>query len=247
MRFLSPSQRALFREGLPIFMLHKVGAAPERTLDPFDYIQPAQLEAKLRSLRSAGFVSATLDTVRRPQPNSFVLTFDDGYLNVLTNGLQILARHNVFAIQFLVAGRLGTHNEWDVARGEVREPLMDEVQVREWLSAGHQVGSHGLTHANLKRLSLAAAREEIAGSKKLLEDKFGTPIRHFSYPSGKLSLPVQDLVREAGYDTACGVEFGVNRPSQRVFDLHRISPLDSRELFAKAVHRLRRKLLGNAP
>ncbi len=246
MRFLSPAQRALFREGLPIFVLHKVAPLPQTTLDPFDYIQPDRLETKLAALRASGFIPSTLDNAGQPQPGSYVLTFDDGYTNVYANALEILARQKVIAIQFLVAGRLGGYNDWDTPGGEVREPLMDEAQVRDWLTAGHQIGSHSLTHRILKRLPLQVARDEIAGSKKLLEDKFGVPVRHFSYPSGKFTPEVQDWVHEAGYETACGVEFGVNGPSQPLLALRRISPLDTRELLAKTLHRLKRKLVSRS-
>jgi peptidoglycan/xylan/chitin deacetylase (PgdA/CDA1 family) len=244
MCFLSPAQRALFGKGLPIFVLHKVAAVPGKTLDPFDYIRPDRLEEKLAALHSAGLTATTLDCARQSKPDSFILTFDDGYANVFANALEVLARRKVAAIQFLVAGRLGACNDWDVAKGEVREPLMDDVQVREWLAAGQQIGSHSLTHPNLKRLSLKAAREEIAASKKLLEDRFGSQIRHFSYPSGKFTPEVQELVQEAGYETACGIEFGINGTAHPPFALHRIAPLYSRELFAKALHRLKRKFVN---
>lgn len=243
MRFQSRAQRVLWREGVPVFVLHKVASAPAETLNPFDYIRPDKLDTKLAALRSGGLTPTTLDAVREPRPGSFVLTFDDGYTNVFANGLEILGRHRVTAIQFLVAGRLGAYNDWDVARGEVREALMNDSQVRDWIKAGHEIGSHSLTHADLKRLSVDAAREEIVGSKRLLEDRFGTRIRHFSYPSGRLTPQVKDMVREAGYETGCGMEFGVNSASQCQFDLRRISPLDSRELLAKILHRVGRRLV----
>ena len=157
-----------------------------------------------------------------------------------------LARHGVHAIQFLVAGRLGQQNDWDIAKGEAPEKLMDAVQVREWIAAGHQIGSHGLTHRILKKLGADEAREEIAGSKKRLEDTFGVPVAHFCYPSGRYNEETPKLLREAGYRTACTVAFGVNPPGVSPFELRRIAPLSAGELLAKAWHRLRRKLFAKS-
>ena len=226
-------------------MLHKIAVPPRGTRDPFDYMRPEVLDAKLAALRAAGFRSVALDSLlesRAPADHTFAITFDDAYRNVWQNALPILARHQVQAIQFVVAAHLGGQNNWDMAEGEVAEDLMDVAQLRDWLAAGHSIGSHSLNHRVLKRLSEAEAREEIIGSRKRLEDTFGVAVRHFCYPSGKFSPMVHDLVREAGYQTACTVEYGVNPPAQDRFALRRISPLWATELLAKASHRLRRKL-----
>jgi peptidoglycan/xylan/chitin deacetylase (PgdA/CDA1 family) len=242
--FLSQSQRRLFTCGLPVLVLHKIASPPVGTLDPFDYIRPKSLEAKLSALGRAGLRSVSLDTLGQGPgawAGGFVVSFDDGYRNVWQNGLEILARHQVRAIQFLVAGRMGQRNEWDVAGGDVEEPLMDEPQVRDWLSAGHEIGSHGLTHRVLKKLGRRELQEEIQDSKKKLEDTFGVPVRHFSYPSGKYNPMILELVREGGYQTGSTVQFGVNSPGQSPFEVRRIAPLYGRELVAKAWHRLRRR------
>ena len=226
-------------------MFHKLAAPPAAALDPFDYTRPEILDARLGALRRAGFRPASLDAIaegRWPEPREFVVTFDDGYRNVLENGLAVLARHQVHAIQFLVAGRLGGRNEWDMANGEVAEDLMDAGQVRQWLAAGHQIGSHSLTHRILKKLDPPDLREELAGSRKRLEDLFGVPVRHFCFPSGRYRPNALDLAREAGYQTACTVEFGVNPPGSPPMELRRIAPLSTGELLAKICHRLRRKL-----
>lgn len=245
--FLSTAQRRLFARGLPIFMLHKVAAPPSRTRDPFDYLSPESLDAKLGALRCAGLRSLPLDAFLQgdaAMANGFVVTFDDGYRNVWQNALPILAKHEVKAVQFLVAGKLGQQNDWDIAGGEVAEPLMDEAQVRDWLAAGHSIGSHGLNHRILKKLTPNEAREEIAGSRKRLEDTFAAPVRHFCYPSGRYNPEVLDMVRQAGYQTASTVEFGVNATGQSRFELRRISPLTATELLAKACHRLGRRIRG---
>ena len=114
-------------------------------------------------------------------------------------------------------------NEWDRAENEVLSPLMDAAQIKEWLAAGHQIGSHTLTHPCLTRLPPAQAREEITASRKKLEDLFGVAIRHFCYPYGDRDERTCDLVMEAGYRTACTVAFGVNTTETPPGALRRIT------------------------
>ena len=121
---------------------------------------------------------------------------------------------------------------------------MDEAQVRQWLGGGHEIGSHSITHRNLRHLSPAEAREEIFGSKKSLEDRFGLPVQHFCYPYGSWNQAVRDLVCEAGYRTACTVRFGVNGPSNSPYELRRIIPLSTVELLRKIRHRLAQRMGG---
>jgi peptidoglycan/xylan/chitin deacetylase (PgdA/CDA1 family) len=241
--FLGAAQRRLMTRGVPIFAWHKIGAPPPATSDPFLYAAPRVLDNQLQTLARAGFAGAPLPEALTGQPSpgrKAVVTFDDGFADVLENGLPILSKHKCKAIQFLVAGRLGGRNEWDVAKGDVPAPLMDAAQVKDWLAAGMEIGSHSLTHRNLPRLDLASALEEIAGSKKALEDRFGLEIKHFCYPYGSWNESVRGLVAEAGYATACTLRFGVNSPSTPALELRRIYPLSSRELLAKIRHRLGR-------
>jgi peptidoglycan/xylan/chitin deacetylase (PgdA/CDA1 family) len=171
-----------------------------------------------------------------------VITFDDACCNAFENSLAPLARHGFHAIQFVVADFLGRNNEWDIAKGDSPEKLMDEQQVRDWLAGSHEIGSHSSTHPNLRHITLAQAREEISSSKKSLEDRFGVAVQHFCYPYGSWNESVRDLVVEAGYRTACTMTFGVNTVSAPPFELRRIIPLSSLELLRKCEHRLRKKM-----
>ncbi len=239
--FLSATQRRWLRDGCGILTFHKIAAPPAKTIDPFEYTTAFQLETKLAALRAAGFQPSQLGESNLRSRGTFVVTFDDGYANVAEAALPVLERQKISAIEFLIAGKLGGHNDWDVAKGDVPQPLMDATQVRTWLAAGHQIGSHSLTHPNLRKIPLSQAREEITASKKRLEDMFGVAVEHFCYPYGSYNEAIRDLVAEAGYKTACTVTHGVPLPSDSPFELKRITPLTTPELLRKAWHRLRRK------
>lgn len=245
--FLGRAQRRLSGCGMPVLSYHKIAPPPPGTTDPFLYVSPSRFDEQLGALRRYGYSSAPLTEVFTAEGSpgrKAVITFDDGCCNVLQHGLAPLVRHQFHAIQFLVAQYLGRTNEWDVAKGDVPERLMDEAQVREWLAAGHEIGSHSATHRNLRHLGPADAREEVFASKKSLEDTFGLEVRHFCYPYGSWNAGVRDLVAEAGYRTACTMRFGVNPAGTSPFELRRIIPLSSGETLAKIQHRLARRIRG---
>jgi peptidoglycan/xylan/chitin deacetylase (PgdA/CDA1 family) len=229
--------------GAPVLTYHKIAAAPARSRDPFLYVAPAIFDQQLRALRQAGYSSGSLDDLLPIKVSQkVVLTFDDGFGNVVEHGLSILAKNQFHAIQFLVAGALGAQNSWDISKGDTPERLMDKGQVKQWLAAGHQIGSHSMSHRNLKKLSEADLREEIFASKKLLEDQFGVEVRHFCYPFGGYNDRVRDLVEKAGYRTASTVVFGVNDADTSPFELKRIIPLSNREMLRKIRHRAMAKV-----
>jgi peptidoglycan/xylan/chitin deacetylase (PgdA/CDA1 family) len=80
------------------------------------------------------------------------------------------------------------------------------AMVRDLLRAGFTIGSHTRTHPWLANESAEKRFDEIAGSKRDLEERLGQTVRHFAYPGGQFTPPVVDLVARAGYRfayTAC--------------------------------------------
>jgi len=220
---LRPFQK-VFLTGNPILTYHKLGPRPARVRLKGLYVNQPLFRRQLQELRAAGYTSGSLEGAASPVAQGrIVITFDDGYVNVLRHGLGPLAENGFHAVQFIVANLLGKTNEWDVAMGEAPEPMMDTPQVREWLARGHEVGSHTLNHPHLTRISRSEAAEEIGASRKKLEDLFGRPVYHFCYPYGDWNEIIKDLVREAGYKTACTTDPGVNTPASSPFALKRFT------------------------
>lgn len=214
----------LFQTGTPVLMYHKIATPPPGVRLKGLYVRPERFERQMAELRDAGFASCHPgDSIKNNgSQRRMVLTFDDGFRNVSQHALAPLAAHGFSAMQFLVANFIGRLNQWEMREGEVTEPLMDAVQVREWIGAGHKIGSHSLSHPYLTRLSMRDAREEIFSSKKKLEDSFGVAIDDFCYPYGNWNETVRDLVIEAGYRTACAADYGVNTPDISQYSLRRI-------------------------
>ena len=213
-----------FGRGLPILCYHKMGRPPGNAKMRSLYVSSGLFEWQMRQLRDAGFESGSLDSPRANTGGAVVLTFDDGSRTLMRHALPILEKYGFRAIVFLVGGAIGGVNHWDVAAfGETPDPLMDDGDVKEWLSAGHEIGAHTMSHCRLTRVGADVAREEISASKKSLEDRFGVPVRHFCYPYGKWSKRVRDLTQEAGFETSVTLDAGINMCESDPFALQRLS------------------------
>jgi peptidoglycan/xylan/chitin deacetylase (PgdA/CDA1 family) len=65
-----------------------------------------------------------------------------------------------------------------------------------------EIGSHGLTHADLTKISLSEAKKEIEGSKAYLENLLGHRVYMFSYPDGKYNENIKRIVKKSGFIAA---------------------------------------------
>lgn len=222
---LAPFREA-FSKGVPALVYHKLGPLPGGVNMKSLYVDASLFAWQMRDLKRAGFSTDSLSGWRGfldPSPARAVLTFDDGSRTVMRHAMAELAKNRFSAIQFVVADAIGGVNHWDIRENnEAEDRLMDAVEIREWLSAGHEIGAHTCTHPRLPEIPEDKAREEIIASKKKLEDAFGLEVRHFCYPYGKVSRRVRDLVGEAGFETAVTLKFGVNGKVDDPLALRRI-------------------------
>ncbi len=74
--------------------------------------------------------------------------------------------------------------------------------VRRIVAAGHEIGSHGMTHKMLTELSPHEMREEARDSRRLLEDCSGSRVEGYRAPSYTMSAHTRwalDILVETGY------------------------------------------------
>jgi peptidoglycan/xylan/chitin deacetylase (PgdA/CDA1 family) len=217
--------RKLFATGDALLTYHHVGPRPRGVRLKGLYVSPKLFAQQMAELHAGGYTTDTFGTIQASQPRAkrVFLTFDDGFADVFENALPVLQQHRFRSIQFLVADLLGKTSEWQAGSGEVPGLLMDKTQVKDWLGAGQEIGSHTSTHPRLTKVPVHQAREEISGSKKKLEDTFGIAVDHFCYPYGDWNPAVRDIVAEVGYKSACITKFGVNTTESDIFTLKRIT------------------------
>lgn len=190
--------------GIPahvVLVFHHLGPKPRKSNQPGQYHTLQAVHSAMIQLKGHGYRPAGLDELPGAPESQrlFALTFDDGYASGLEDLLGLLEKHRVPATQFLVAGRIGETNHWDEAKGEPTARLMDRGQIRRWLDAGHAIGAHSVSHPNLRHLDGGVARSEIGESRRLLEQEFQKPVRHFAYPYGSHGSREENWVRESGY------------------------------------------------
>jgi len=127
----------------------------------------------------------------------------------------------------------------EAVRKQMREQLADENwlhhsnrvmltwnQVMSMVNDGMVIGGHTMSHLNLPNADPEDAMSEIAGCKRLLQQKLSIPIRHFSVPnSGPYEYyndSVKQMVQSAGFVSSVTSAHGFVGPDSELLALRRI-------------------------
>jgi peptidoglycan/xylan/chitin deacetylase (PgdA/CDA1 family) len=186
----------------PILMYHAVNVGD----DPYNIqVSPQRLKQQLLLLRTLGYRGVSVKRLLTPgrrRERLVGLSFDDGYTDFLTTAVPILAEFGFTATVYMVAGFLGGANSWDPM--PPRRPLLTAADLGTVLSAGHEIGSHGMTHTSLRDVSADTLLYEVADSQRVLEDVIGMPVTGFCFPYGSYDANAVAEVRRR-YAYACAV------------------------------------------
>jgi peptidoglycan/xylan/chitin deacetylase (PgdA/CDA1 family) len=109
-----------------------------------------------------------------------------------------------------------------------RRLMMNWDEARSLQHAGHVVGSHTVTHPNVAHVKRDDdLRNEVAESKRIIEQQVGNAVTHFSYPHPALTPQWNErtiaATREAGYSTAVTTTKGPVRKGANPLALKRIN------------------------
>jgi peptidoglycan/xylan/chitin deacetylase (PgdA/CDA1 family) len=197
-------------------------------------IPPERLAAQLDALAEHGWSFVDLDAVLAAfegrgslPPRAALVTFDDCYLDLLSDGCPVLAERGVPALAFAVAGLTGASNEWDRPLGARELRLLDAEGLRELSSRGVEIGSHAMTHRPLARLAPDEVATELNESAARLEAIELPRPRALSYPHGECNPAVEATARDAGYAVAFTVTPGIAGGDSSRWALPRIEVLAS--------------------
>ena len=211
----------------PIFGYHNIGQSPRHSRFKLLYVDPEKFSRQLWTLRRLGLRGVSMsEGIRQLRSNTkgnlVILTFDDGYVDTLTQALPVLRKFGFTATCYVVSDAIGAHNRWDADQLQEVKPLMSHAHLQQWLAAGMEIGSHSRSHPRLHELDNEAADREIAGSRAQLCAQFGVPVEHFAYPYGSFKDDTVGLVKRAGYSSAVSVVAGVARPTDDPYRLPRM-------------------------
>jgi peptidoglycan/xylan/chitin deacetylase (PgdA/CDA1 family) len=188
------------RTGFGILTYHRIAnPLPDRPR-PTCNVTPVQLERQLTGLLRRGWqawpLRQVLHYVERELPiprKTFVVTFDDGYANVLLKAFPVLSRLRVPATLFLATAYLDSKqpfpsDDWPAAgtpgtHSDTWRPLTTEECRRLAGNSLVEIGAHTHTHADF-RDDPAAFRDDLAENLLVLREKFEIERPTFSLPYG---------------------------------------------------------------
>ena len=180
---------------LPILGYHRVGAIKG---DHVPTVSPQAFERQLAFLARHRYRVLALEELvgildrGDPLPrHGAVITFDDGYEETHTIAWPILKRFGFPATVFITPAEVGLPGfvSWEQVTAMARD--------------GIAIGSHTMHHAYLPLVRDERLQEEVAESKRVIEQHIGGPVHFISYPVGGFTPQVQALVKQAGYRGAC--------------------------------------------
>ena len=193
------------------------------------FVSPENFAKQMEYINKKGYEVITLDELvvsiknkKQLKRNKVVITFDDGYKDNFTYAYPILKKFSFPATIFLVTNFIGKE-----FKGDGKE-FLSWNEVMAMSKDGIFFGGHTKTHFDLGEVSDEKFTfEEIAGSKKAIEEKTGMQVDYFCYPSGAFNEKTKELVVQAGYKGACTTNRGFAKFNRDVYELKRIKVTNS--------------------
>lgn len=163
------------------------------------------------------------DERAQPVPDArgrVVFTFDGNWAGQLQAAAS-LEEHGYCATFYVAPGTM--------RQGPYFTQFLSREEVRDLARAGHDVGSHTLTHVDLTQVDDERLRVELAQSQAELEAITGRPVTSIAYPHGAFDGRV---TREASlhYLAGRGVEFDLREDSIEAVQAYRFGEDDPYEM-----------------
>lgn len=197
-------------------------------------------------------------------PRSLVITLDDGHARNAQLA-DIFRRQVVRPTIFLCSDIVGTRRRfwWQAVESETERQRLKRLPDERRLEALQKVGyredavhepraalsaeeiasmrdvvdfqAHTRLHPVLPMCTTARARDEIAGCRRILRERFNLETRAFAYPNGDYSERDVTLARDAGFECGFTIDAGYNDRLSDPFLLKRILVPDDAGLDELAV------------
>lgn len=127
------------------------------------------------------------------------VTFDDGNASDAAIALPALRRHNLTAKFFVVADRIDQPGS------------VSSADIRELVSGGMVVGSHGLRHRPWRSVYGDELHQELAVAASTIAGVSGQPVTEVACPFGSYDRRVLAAIRSAGFRRVYTVDGGSAR------------------------------------
>ena len=188
-----------------ILLYHTVERAPPLARVRGLYTTPKQFEWQIRWMQKRGFTFTTFEQI---QPDSFfeqppkriILTFDDGSISLIKNGLPIFQKYDVPAVIFPITSFLAAKNSViSSSVNQAPDSFLGAEEINQLVDHGCEIGSHLDTHKPVTSLSDQELKEELSQSKAILEEITGKPVISVAYPYGTYDARTLRMASDSGY------------------------------------------------
>ncbi len=201
---------------LPVLMYHSI----DYTADKKDRmaVSPDNFARQMKYLRDHGYNVIPLDEAvsyikqkKRPPPKTVAITIDDGYENNYKYAYPVLKQYHIPATMFVVINFIGKNGflTW----GEIREMSASGVV---------DIESHTKSHPWLTGVDDKRLKDELAGSREILERMLGKKVKFVCYPMGVYNEHVKSMVKEAGYEAGFATKPTNVTPNYDVYEIKRV-------------------------
>jgi peptidoglycan/xylan/chitin deacetylase (PgdA/CDA1 family) len=181
---------------VPVLMYHVIADPLPGVPYPGLYVPVDEFKDQMKALKDAGWHAVTQDqllahwrhgaSLGKGKP--IVLTFDNGYHSQAAQAMPILRKYHWPAVENIQLTGLPP-SQGGLTRKEVKKLL----------SAGWELDTQGISHADLVTLSPQALEHEVADARRTLQHRYKVQVNWFCYPSGHYDATVVDEVKRAGF------------------------------------------------
>ncbi len=148
---------------------------------------------------------------------SLVITFDDGYANLMQI-TDLAAKYHLKPTVFVLSDPKNA-NRHELDNGQ---SLLSSSQIKNLYKQGWEIGCHTATHALMSNLSDDQINIEIIKSKKTLEKKLDISIPYIAYPKGGYSEKIITAVKKTGYELGLSMDSDLLTKASNRFALPRV-------------------------
>jgi peptidoglycan/xylan/chitin deacetylase (PgdA/CDA1 family) len=202
---------------VPVLMYHVIADPPSSAQLPELYVDPKTFNRQMEALEKQGYAGVSLNQVydawfkggKLPE-KPVVVSFDDGYRSQYVYARPELRKLGWPGVLSAISGRIGQPGA-----------ELSNAMVEQMIKNGWELDSHTINHIDVSQASGAQLQQEVAGSRRMLQQRFHQPVNFFCYPSGRYDDQAIQAVRAAGYLGATTTDEGLANKSE-MYTLKRI-------------------------
>jgi peptidoglycan/xylan/chitin deacetylase (PgdA/CDA1 family) len=237
---------------VPVLMYHHVNNHKGDMVT----VTPETFRGQMQYLHGSGYKTLKADELLSYIKGELVLderavfvTFDDGWLDNYIYAFPVLKEYRINAAIFLITDRVENASlrnpELQTINSKLTIPSHKESKslienseeyrvVLNWKIVDEMSGSgliefysHTKSHARCNKLPEEALAEELAGSRRIIEEKTGKPCFCLCWPYGKYNDNAVRIAGTLNYRALFTTKLGVVKPGSDPFEIKRIVVKDS--------------------